>query len=222
MIVDQSNRNRVQPEAIHTNKNQSSSIRDNGINPAEHSPLRAETSLGNGINPTGSIPIHKQDLASKNSPIGVNEKMNNIGRKTRNPDHVNKIHQKISPPANSPAGIIFLLFSIVAAIFGYDSYGGGGSGWGGGWGSNIYIDWTVFFAIAAAVIGAIGLTLTIGSKSSIGVYALLGMMEFFTLIGSIFGTIGLIKSIRDYYDVGIYLSLGAFALLAIMWIVGLI
>lgn len=107
MIVDQSNRNRVQPEAIHTNKNQSSSIRDNGINPAEHFPLRAETSLGNGIYPPRSIPIHKQDLASKNSPIGLHDNMNNIGRKTRNPDHVNKIHQRISPPRIAPQASFF-------------------------------------------------------------------------------------------------------------------
>jgi hypothetical protein len=47
------------------------------------------------------------------------------------------------------------------------------------------------------------------------------MMGFFTVIGIILNTIGLIKSIRDYYDVGKYLSIAAFAMLGIMWIIGL-
>lgn len=79
----------------------------------------------------------------------------------------------------------------------------------------------LFFAIAGATASTGGLILTIALKSSMSATGLEGMMVFFTLFGTLLNTIGLIKSIRDYYDVGKYLSIAGFALLGIMWIIGL-
>jgi hypothetical protein len=122
-------------------------------------------------------------------------------------------------PGDDPIlDLIFLIVGIVGALLGYDSYSGGGGGWGGGG----YFDWTAFFAIGAIVLGAGGLLATAASKASMGATGLQGMMVFFTIFGGLFGLIGLIKSVRDYYDVGKYLSICAFALLAIMWIIGLV
>ena len=125
---------------------------------------------------------------------------------------------RIAPGDDPILDLIFLIVGIIGALLGYDTYSGGGGGWGGGG----YFDWTAFFAIGAIVLGAGGLIATAASKASMGATGLQGMMIFFTIFGGLFGLIGLIKSVRDYYDVGKYLSLGAFALLAIMWIIGLV
>lgn len=117
--------------------------------------------------------------------------------------------------------LIFMILGLIGMLLGYDTYSDGGGGWGGG-GRGGYFDWTVFFAIAGATVSAGGLILTIALKSSMSSIGLEGMMGFFTVIGIILNTIGLIKSIRDYYDVGKYLSIAAFAMLGIMWIIGLV
>lgn len=130
-------------------------------------------------------------------------------------------HQLQRQQPGDPWELIFLIVGIIGMLLGYDSYsGGGGGGWGGGGGGG-YFDWTAFFAIAGATASTGGLILTIALKSSMSASGLEGMMVFFTLFGTLLNTIGLIKSIRDYYDVGKYLSIAGFALLGIMWIIGL-
>lgn len=128
-------------------------------------------------------------------------------------------HQLQRQQPGDPWELIFFIVGIIGMLLGYDSYSGGG-GWGGGGGGG-YFDWTAFFAIAGATASTGGLILTIALKSSMSTTGLQGMMVFFTLFGTLLNTIGLIKSIRDYYDVGKYLSIAGFALLAIMWIIGL-
>lgn len=114
--------------------------------------------------------------------------------------------------------IIFIL-GLIAAILGYDTYyGGGGGGWGGRGG---YFDWTIFFAVVGACISALGLIMTLTAGPTMSVGNVEAMLTFFSIFGVIFSGIGLIKSIRDYNDTCKYVSFGSFALLLIMWIIGL-
>ena len=121
----------------------------------------------------------------------------------------------LSPPDGYD--IVKLIFGLLGIIFGWNrgiSYGGLFEG--------SYIDWTVVFVIIGLAFSTLGLILTIAGGSSFSAMALKGMMGAFTMMGAIFSGIGLIKSINEYYDAGIYMSYGSFALLAVMWIVGLL
>lgn len=122
----------------------------------------------------------------------------------------------LSPPDGYD--IVKLIFGILGIIFGWNksssSYGGLFEG--------SYIDWTVVFVIIGLAFSTFGLIYTIAGASSFSAMALKGMMGAFTIMGAIFSGIGLIKSINEYYDAGIYMSYGSFALLAVMWIVGLL
>ena len=122
----------------------------------------------------------------------------------------------LSPPdGNSTVELIILVLGI---IFGT----GASSSRSGGLFDFSYIDWTTVFVIAGLVFSTLGLILTIAMGASLGTAGLNGMLVFFTIMGAIFSIIGLIKSINEYYDAGIYMSYGSFALLAVMWIVGLL
>lgn len=124
-----------------------------------------------------------------------------------------------SDPIEDILEIILLILGILGIILGSDSIGGGG--WGGGRGG--YFDWTAFWAISSAVIAAAGLVAAIALTGGVspGIYTGILIMPF-TVLGLPAGVIGLVKSIRDYYDVGKYLSIAALAMLAVMWIIGLV
>jgi hypothetical protein len=119
-------------------------------------------------------------------------------------------------PGDGLVDILLVILGIVAALLGYDSYD---SGWGGG---GVYIDWTVFFTVIGVCTAILGFLLTVVGGASMSPSSLRGMMGAFTIFATIFSGIGLIKSIRDYNDVCKFVSIGAFALLAIMWVVGLL
>ncbi len=128
-------------------------------------------------------------------------------------------HQLQRQQPGDPLELIFLIVGIIGMLLGYDSYSGGG-GWDGGGGG--YFDWTAFWAISSVVIAAGGVIAAIALKGAVkpGIYTGILILPF-TVLGVPAGVIGLIKSIRDYYDVGKYLSIAGFALLGIMWIIGL-
>lgn len=130
-------------------------------------------------------------------------------------------HQLKRQQPGDPWELIFLIVGIIGMLLGYDSYSGGGGGWGGGGGGG-YFDWTAFWAISSVVIAAGGVIAAIALKGAVkpGIYTGILILPF-TVLGLPAGVIGLIKSIRDYYDVGKYLSIAGFALLGIMWIIGL-
>jgi hypothetical protein len=134
--------------------------------------------------------------------------------------HKKLMSKKQLPSRNRPGDglvdILLVILGIVAALLGYESYD---SGWGGG---GVYIDWTVFFTVVGVCTAVLGFLMTVVGGASMSPTSLRGMMGAFTIFASIFSGIGLIKSIRDYNDVCKFVSIGAFALLAIMWIVGLL
>ena len=134
--------------------------------------------------------------------------------------HKKLMSKKQLPSRNRPGDglvdILLVILGIVAALLGYDSYD---SGWGGG---GVYIDWTVFFTVIGVCTAVLGFLLTVVGGASMSPSSLRGMMGAFTIFATIFSGIGLIKSIRDYNDVCKFVSIGAFALLAIMWVVGLL
>ena len=134
--------------------------------------------------------------------------------------HKKLMSKKQLPSRNRPGDglvdILLVILGIVAALLGYDSYD---SGWGGG---GVYIDWTVFFTVIGVCTAVLGFLMTVVGGASMSPSSLRGMMGAFTIFATIFSGIGLIKSIRDYNDVCKFVSIGAFALLAIMWVVGLL
>ncbi len=138
-------------------------------------------------------------------------------QKTQNKKHTTKKQlTRRNRPGDGLVDVILLILGIIAAFLGYDSYN---YGWGGR-GSNF--DWTVFFTVVGVCFAGLGFLLTAVGGASMSPSSLKGMMGAFTFFTTIFSGIGLIKSIRDYNDVCKFVSIGAFALLAIMWIVGLL
>jgi hypothetical protein len=163
-------------------------------------------------------PIYK---ANGNSNLPLTTYANSAHKKK---NQSGKNHSKLQRkqgfrPGDNIFDLIIFILGLIAAILGYDTYsGGGGGGWGGRGG---YFDWTIFFAVVGACISSFGLIMTLTAGPSMSVGNVKAMLTFFSIFGVIFSGIGLIKSIRDYNDTCKYVSFGSFALLLIMWIIGL-
>ncbi len=136
----------------------------------------------------------------------------------------NKIKNHQNTSKNEPAEpwkTILGILGLIVTIFGGGKYYDGGGG-GGSRGGGLYVDWTVFFAIASIVIATAGLLLLIAMKSSMSLMAIKAMVQFFTIFDLPISVIGFIKSTNDYYDVGKYLTIASWVFLGAMWVIGLL